>query len=294
MKIVKLFISILIFGLLLAGCGIRVYKEYDAQETMQPGDITTTLVTRIITVGKEDETVHPPEQITPLSGVIPSFYVELSDYRWTAPIYAFLDINGTVQYRAYVKITTYISDNLCRFDKGFVNIHFDNCANNSIAPIYYFDENPKFLKDKNCVLTEYEGEDYYPRNDDGTPKAGAIPVVRSYDSNTQIVSEYYVLENGYKVKVNSFTSLIEKTERSTIKPTYTPSPTMTPKPSPVETHEPIETESPTPVPSETPIASEEPEQTVSPAPTATPEPTEEPTIEPTEDHTEEPASEITP
>lgn len=280
MKRIDALTIILLCFIIFCGCIVtdsQGNRSAFAKDTSLPSAMPTQSIVKIV----EDEiNVQPPEHIAPPYGVVPDFYVELKDYGWAYPIYAFLDKDGVVQYRAYVDITTYYGTSLYRFDRGFVKVNFDYNVDGSFAPLYSFDMNPKFIDDTGMAATEYDSGNYYPRNDDGTPCEGAVPIIYRYDSSAKIMYEYLIMENGHRVEVNSYAKFIEE---STPTPTIEPTPTTAPEstPVPTSTSTPAPTAAPTTEPTEIPTSEPTPEVVETPTPEETAVPIN--TVDPTQD-----------
>ena len=275
-RIIILFLIIIC----LIGCNDVIDEpvvQHDAEQTEAPTELGKPVLVR----QEEEKRVMPPEQMLQYENYIPSFYVELRDVGWIYPLYAFLDKDGVVQYRAYVDITTYFGDSLYRYDRGFLAVNINEDDDKNFTPTYTFDTELGFVDDKGQAATEYGSGHFFPRGEDGKPVEGAIPVTLWHDQKSQIMHEYYVLANGRRIEVNSYAKFVDySTQAPTATPSHTPMPTPAPTtvPSPVPTEVPEVTPAPTVVPTDTPDVTQTPEATDVPSETEAPEPTAPPDV----------------
>lgn len=275
-RIIILFLIIIC----LIGCNDAIDEPNGKTEVKQTANPTEACIPVKVRT-EEEKNVQPPEQIQPYDNLIPSFYVELRDVGWIYPLYAFLDKDGVVQYRAYVDITTYFGDSLYRYDRGFLAVNINEEDDKNVTPAYTFDTEHGFMNDEGLAATEYGPGHFFPRDEDGNPCEGAIPVSLWHDQKSQIMHEYYVLANGRRIEVNSYAKFVDySTQAKTATPSHTPVPTPAPTavPSPVSTEVPEVTPAPTAVPTDTPEVTQTPEATDVPSETEAPEPTAPPDV----------------
>lgn len=209
-------------------------------------------------------------------------YVELTDNNWEYPLYVFMDKEGMMQYRAYVSRDVMENGIVIGQESGFVPVIFEDDGQNMENPPHYtLDIETGIVDDSDNLYDGFYKDLCYPKNEDGTPAKGAIPVMAVIDEETGFKKYYNVLPNGYKIFVYDEEKDVEDnnenieengkndddSQSTTTKPSGTPSVTASASPNSTSTTNPTSSASASPATEQTPGATNTAQPTATPTST---------------------------